>query len=62
MKDNKYTNFPSSSKISDDNLVQLQFAAKGDKDFPKTYSSYKQCFNDVLTKAPAKEGTTPSEK
>jgi len=60
VKDNKYTTYPTSSKISEDNLVQLQYAGKGDSTFPKTYSSYKLCFNDVLMKTPAKTGTTPA--
>jgi hypothetical protein len=55
MKDNKYSNFPSSDKINKDNLVMLQFAAKGDTTFPKTYNSYQECFTQVLSKT----STTP---
>merc|ERR1712127_535657 len=45
-----------------DGLVMLKFAPAGDKNFPITYTNYKKCFTDVLSKSVAATPTTDAEK
>jgi hypothetical protein len=60
---NSYTVATSASDISADNLVMMKFVATDDKNFPKTYLTYENCFKDVLSKSDSTATpTTDAEK
>jgi hypothetical protein len=46
-----YTTTPTSAEIQAKGLMQLQFAPTGSAIFPKTYNTYTECFNEVLSKS-----------
>lgn len=51
---------PSTTAINNNNLVPLMFAKEGAT--TKTYNSYKECFDGVLSKSTTKTGDSDADK